>query len=70
MKLTIAVLQKGGKMGILIDIPQVAYKTWSLEYIIYDKDGNRDLLAELKAEQDLKRTLSSVQYSPEHDHVK
>lgn len=57
-------------MGILIDIPQVAYKTWSLEYLIYDKDGNRDLLAELEAEQDLKRTLSSVQYSQEHDHVK
>ncbi len=62
--------QKGERMGILIDIPQVAYKTWSLEYLIYDKDGNRDLLAELEAEQDLKRTLSSVQYSSEHDHVK
>lgn len=57
-------------MSILIDIPQVAYKTWSLEYRIYDKDGNRDLLAESKAEQDLKRTLLSVQYSSEHDHVK
>ena len=61
---------KGDRMGILIDIPQVAYKTWSLEYLIYDKDGNRDLLAELNAEQDLKQTLSSVQYSSEHDHVK
>ena len=28
-------------MSVLIDIPWVAYKTWVLEYRIYDKDGKK-----------------------------
>ena len=55
---------------ILVDIPQVAYKTWVLEYRIYDKNGNRDHLMEHEAERDLERVLSSYKYSAEHDHVR
>lgn len=54
---------------IYIDVPQVAYKTWALEYRIYDKDGNRNYLMEQEAEQDLERVLSDCRYSTEHDHV-
>ena len=57
-------------MAVLIDVPQVAYKTWSLEYIIYDKDGNRDYLMEYEAEQDLERVLFNYKYSADHDHVR
>ena len=57
-------------MSVLIDIPQVAYKTWALEYRIYDKDGKRDRMLEYEAERDLEKTLSSVKYSSEHDHVR
>lgn len=57
-------------MSVLIDIPQVAYKTWALEYRIYDKDGKRDCMLEYEAERDLEKTLSSVKYSSEHDHVR
>ena len=54
---------------ILIDIPQVAYKTWLLEYRIYDENGNRDHMMENEAEHDLERILSDYRYSEEHDHV-
>ena len=57
-------------MSVLVDIPQVAYKTLSLEYIIRDKDGKRDYVAEREAEEDLRRYLSSYQYSVGHDHVR
>lgn len=57
-------------MSILIDIPQVAYKTMVLEYVIRDKDGKRDWLAEREAEGSLKNSLSDVQYSADHDHVR
>lgn len=55
---------------IPIDIPQVAYKTWWLEYRMYDKDGNRCFEEELKAEEDLKNALSEYRYSSEHEHVR
>lgn len=55
---------------ILIDIPQVAYRTWSLEYIIKDSDGKRNYMAEREAEDDLKKHLSDVPYSADHDHVR
>lgn len=55
---------------IQIDIPQVAYKTWLLEYRIYDNDGNRNYSMEREAEQDLERVLSGYKYSEEHDHVR
>lgn len=57
-------------MSILIDIPQVAYKTVNLEYIIRDKDGKRDWFAEREAEESLKNSLADVRYSADHDHVR
>ena len=57
-------------MSILIDIPQVAYRTVALEYVIRDKDGKRDWLAEREAEEGLKNSLSDVRYSADHDHVR
>lgn len=57
-------------MSVLIDIPQVAYKTWALEYRIYDKDGKRCRDMELEAEKDLERILRNYSYSAEHDHVR
>lgn len=55
---------------IQIDIPQVAYRTWKIEYRIYDQDGNRQPMAELEAEQSLQNILSAYPYSSEHDHVR
>lgn len=57
-------------MSVMIDVPQVAYKLWSLEYMIYDKHGNRDCMAEYEAEQDLKRSLIEYRYSESHNHVR
>ena len=57
-------------MSVMIDIPQVAYKTWSIEYRIYDNEGSRNRLMEYEAERDLERVLSSYKYSAEHDHVR
>lgn len=57
-------------MSIAIDIPQVAYKTWLLEYRIYDNDGNRLQMMEYEAEQDLELTLRDYRYSADHDHVR
>ena len=55
---------------IQIDIPQVAYRTWGLEYIIKKRDGERDYLAEREAEEDLKKQLSDFRFSADHDHVR
>ena len=57
-------------MSVIIDVPQVAYKTWVLEYRIYDNDGNRNRLMEYNAERDLERVLSSYKCSAEHAHVR
>lgn len=57
-------------MSVLIDIPQVAYRTWALNYIIKDKDGKRDYQKEREAEESLKNALSDAKYSSDHDHVK
>ena len=57
-------------MSIMIDIPQVAYKTWLFEYRIFDKDGNRNRMMEYELEQDLERSLSEYKYSADHDHVR
>lgn len=57
-------------MSVMIDIPQVAYKTWLLEYRIYDKNGNRNRLLEYEAEKDLEKVLSDYKYSADHDHVR
>lgn len=57
-------------MSVVIDIPQVAYKTLLLEYRIYDADGNRNRQMEREAEQGLERSLSNYKYSESHDHVR
>lgn len=57
-------------MSVIIDVPQVAYKTWSIEYRIYDINGKRNREMEYEAERDLERVLSSYKYSAEHDHVR
>lgn len=57
-------------MSVMIDIPQVAYKTWVLEYRIYDENGNRNYAMEYEAERDLEKVLSGYKYSAEHDHVR
>ena len=55
---------------VLIDVPQVAYKTWVFEYRIYDEKGNRNHLMEYEAERDLEKSISDYKYSAEHDHVR
>lgn len=55
---------------IEIDIPQVAYKTWCIEYRMYDINGNRCYELERDAEQNLEKSLSEYKYSSEHDHVR
>lgn len=57
-------------MSILIDVPQVAYKSWMLEFRIYDEDDNRMLLKEREAEHDLKMSLIDWKYSADHEHVR
>ena len=57
-------------MSFYIDIPQVAYKTWKFEYIIKDKEGKRDWMAEREAEDSLKKALAQYPYSADHDHVR
>ena len=57
-------------MSVMIDIPQVAYKTWSIEYRIYDINGKRNREMEYEAECDLERILSGYKYSADHDHVR
>ena len=48
----------------------MAYKTWALEYRIYDEKGNRNREMEYEAECDLEKVLSGYKYSTEHDHVR
>ena len=57
-------------MSILIDIPQIAYKTVSLKYIIRDENGNRDFEKEHDAEQSLKSQLKEYLYSADHEHMR
>ena len=57
-------------MSVLIDVPQVAYRTMVLEYVIKDKNGKRDWLTEREAEESLKNSLADVRYSADHDHVR
>lgn len=57
-------------MSVYIDVPQIAYKTLVFEYIIRDKNGKRDWIAEREAEDSLKKALSQYPYSADHDHVR
>lgn len=52
---------------LLIDVPQIAYKTWVIE--IHTGDALRDY----ELEQDLKENCSILKqypYSADHDHVR
>lgn len=55
---------------MMIDIPQVAYKTWKIEYIVRNEDGTRNQFLERELEDDLKKALPEYRYSSEHDHVR
>lgn len=55
---------------IQIDIPQVAYKTWNIEYIVEKNDGTRNRDLEWEFENDLQKSLSEYKYSDEHGHVR
>ena len=57
-------------MSFQIDIPQLAYKTLNIEYVVLNKDGTRNRELEWEFECDLKNSLSEYQYSSSHDHVK
>lgn len=57
-------------MSVLVDIPQIAYKTMSIEYVIIGQDGKRDRFAELKAEQNLRESLKGYSYSLDHKHMR
>ncbi len=54
---------------ILIDIPVIAYETWSIACRIYDENGNRDRSAEWEMERNLKSELTRYEYSAENKHV-
>ena len=53
-------------MAILIDIPQIAYRTWSIEIHTGDRMRDLQLERELADNMELKR----YPYSTDHDHVK
>lgn len=57
-------------MSILIDIPKIAYKTWAINVVIKDNDGERDYDKEKEFEDGLRETLSEFQYKPYHKHVR
>lgn len=52
-------------MGILIDVPQIAYKTWVLDFV--DKNTGEIMYNE---ERELENSLKEFLYNKEHDHVK
>ena len=53
-----------------IDIPQIAYKTWNINYFVWNEDGTRNRELEREFENDLQKSLSEYKYSEEHDHVR
>jgi len=53
-------------MAIYIDIPQIAYKTWTIE--IHTGDKVRDHLLERELEQT--KEIKQYQYSRDHAHVR
>lgn len=57
-------------MSVLVDIPQIAYKTMSIEYVIIGQDGKRDRWAEREAEQNLQKELKEYPYSADHEHMR
>lgn len=56
--------------GIKIDVPIIAYKTWEIEHIVIDDNGNRLIDEERKLDENLKRTLGNrYPYSPNNPHI-
>lgn len=53
-------------MAILIDIPQVAYRTWAIEIHTGDKMLDLQLERELADSMEIRR----FPYSKDHDHVR
>lgn len=51
--------------GILIDVPQLAYKTWCINVV--DKNTGERLINE---ERELKEQLSEYSYNKNHEHVR
>lgn len=51
-------------MAILIDIPQVAYRSWAIEVHTGDR------MLDYQLERELEKTLTQYPYSVEHDHVR
>ena len=51
--------------GFLIDVPQLAYKTWNI-MIVDQNTGDRMI----DAERELKSDLRQYEYSNEHEHVR
>ena len=56
-------------MSILIDIPQIAYKTLSISCFVVGEDGKRDYEVEMEMEQSLKDSLKGYEYLEEHEHI-
>ncbi len=56
--------KKVNRMAVLIDIPQVAYRTWAIEIHTGDR------MLDYKLERELKETLTQYPYSKDHDHVR
>ena len=52
-------------MGFLIDVPQIAYKTWNI--MVIDKNTGKQMV---DAENSLKNKLREYEYSKKHDHVR
>ena len=55
---------------IQIDIPQIAYKTWNIEYRVWNEDGTRNREMEREFENALQKDLPEYKYSTEHEHVR
>ena len=55
---------------IQIDVPQIAYKTWNIEYTVWNEDDTRNREMEREFENDLQESLFDCRHSAEHDHVR
>ena len=51
--------------GFLIDVPQIAYKTWNI--MVIDKNTGHRMI---DAERELKNDLRRYEYSKEYEHVR
>ena len=63
-----AVMANAGRrmMAILIDIPQIAYRTWAIEIHTGDWMRDRELERGLAESMELRK----YPYSSDHDHVR